>query len=353
MNEIKIQNKWIGEHYPPLIVAELSGNHKGSLERALALINAAKLAGADAVKLQTYTADTLTIDSRDEAFKISNKESLWAGKFLHELYQEAHTPWEWHKTLFDYCHKNGLIAFSSPFDETAVEFLQKCQVPCFKIASPEIVDHSLIREAAKTKKPLIISTGGATLKEIEEAVDVAKSAGCQNLILLKCTASYPARHVDINLRTIAELKKHFNVPVGLSDHSAGIGAAVCSVAFGSCLIEKHLTLSRSDGAVDSAFSLEPQEFMNLVRETRCAFDSLGQVHYGPTQAEESVIANRPSLYFTEDLSQGVILEEKHMITVRPNLGLPPKEKEKLVGLKLGVSVKQGEPVKDGIFNHAY
>lgn len=344
MQEVKIGTYKIGSGNPPFIVAELSANHNGSLKRALKTIEAAKKAGAHAIKFQTYTADTITLNSRTKEFLITNKKSLWYGKNLYDLYQEAHTPWEWHKTLFDHAHKLGLTAFSTPFDETAVDFLETLQVPCYKIGSPEIVDLPLIKKVAATKKPLILSTGGATLAEIKEAVQTARKAGCKQLVLLKCTAAYPTQPKDCHLRTLPDLARRFKVPVGLSDHTLGTCIPIASVSLGAVFIEKHFTLSRSDGCVDSAFSLEPDELKALVDETRKAWEALGEVHYGPLPAEKTTLSHRPSLFFAQDLKAGCIVKPENVVSLRPALGLPPKECDAVCGLKLRVAVKKGTPV---------
>lgn len=350
MQEITIGSRKIGLNQPPYIVAELSGNHRGSYERLVQLVDAAHEAGAHAVKLQTYTPDTITLDIHTKEFMIDDPKSLWAGRTLYDLYQEAHTPWEWHEPIFAHCKKLGLTVFSTPFDETAVDFLEGLDVPCYKIASLEIVDLPLIRKAAKTGKPLILSTGAATIEEIQEAVEAAQSAGCKELVLLKCTAAYPAEPEDMNLRTIPDMMKRFSVLAGLSDHSLGLGVPVASVAMGACLIEKHLTLDRSEGGVDSAFSLEPAELKELVIESKRAWQALGKITYEPLPSEKGTWLNRPSLYFIEDLSAGTLIEEKHLRSLRPGKGLPPKEMGKLLGKKLLKEVKRGTPAH---FNDIY
>jgi pseudaminic acid synthase len=353
--EIQIGPILIGPSYPPFLVAELSGNHKGSLQRALEIVEKAKQAGAHAVKLQTYTPDTITLNMKGGEFLIEDQANLWKNRNLYELYQEAYTPWEWHSTIFDYCRKLGIEVFSTPFDETAVDFLESLNPPCYKIASPEIVDHDLIRKVAQTGKPLILSTAAATLMEIGEAVAVARQSGCDQMILLKCTAAYPAQPKDIHLRTIPHLADSFDTLVGLSDHTLGIGVALASVALGACLIEKHFTLSRQDGGVDSAFSMEPHEFQALVEESQKAWEALGEIHYAPIQAERVTLSHRPSLYFVEDLAKGSILKPQHVRTVRPGKGLPPKELPHILGLTLTQNVKKGTPVSWEVFkaNDAY
>lgn len=349
MKSISIGTHLVGSEHPPFIVAELSGNHRGSYDRLVELVDAAHAAGAHAIKLQTYTPDSITLDIHTNEFMIHDPKSLWAGRSLYDLYQEAHTPREWHAPLFEYCKKLGITLFSTPFDETAVDFLEDLQVPCYKIASLEIVDLPLIRKAAATKKPLILSTGASTLHEIEEAVTAAREAGCKDLILLKCTAAYPANPEDMNLRTIPDMSKKFNVPVGLSDHSLGIGVPIASVAFGSCLIEKHFTLKRSEGGVDSAFSMEPQELSDLVIESQKAWQALGKVSYDPLDTEKGTWAQRPSIYFVETLKAGTTIQLQHLRTVRPGKGLPPKELSKLIGKQLTKDVQKGTPASWGIF----
>lgn len=349
MDEISIGSHRIGRDQPPFMIAELSGNHNGSLQKAKDLILAAKNAKAHAVKLQTYTADTITLDIHSKEFQIDDPASLWKGKNLYELYREAHTPWEWHVPLFKYAKELGIIIFSSPFDETAVDFLEKLDVLCYKVASPEIVDLPLIAKMASTGKPLIISTGGASIEEIEEAVNTAKKSGCHALVLLKCTMSYPANPKDINLRTLPSLSEKFGTLVGLSDHTMGIGVAVASVAFGCCVIEKHLTKARVEGGVDSAFSMEPDEFKLLVEESNKAWQALGKVQYGPLPSEMTAYSHRPSLYFVEDLSAGTKIEAHHVRSVRPGKGLPPKEIEAIIGNTVKKEIKKGTPVSWDLF----
>lgn len=345
MPEITIGQHKIGIKYPPFIVAEISANHNQSFERALQLVDAAKASGAHAIKLQTYTADTMTLDIASGDFSIRDPDSLWHGKTLYNLYQEAYTPWEWHEKLFQRARKLGLIAFSSPFDATAIDFLESLQVPCYKIASLEVIDLPLIQKAASTGKPLIISTGGATLAEINDAVSTARNAGCKDLILLKCTASYPAAAAGANLRTIPHLAMSFGTCVGLSDHSLGIGVALASIPFGSCLIEKHFTLSRDDGGVDAAFSLNPSEMKALVEESRKAWEALGRVQYGPGPSENGILKFRRSLYFVKDLKAGDVITKEHVRAIRPGGGLSPKELSRVIGLTVAHSIKAGDPVQ--------
>jgi pseudaminic acid synthase len=344
MQEITLGQHKIGANHPPFIIAEMSGNHHGSLDRALELVKEAKTAGVHAIKLQTYTADTITLNSKEGEFLITDPTSLWKGRNLYDLYEEAHLPWEWHRPIFDYCRELGLLVFSTPFDETAIDFLEELGAPCYKIASLEIVDHPLIQKAAKTGKPLIISTGASTLTEIGEAVEVAHEAGCRELILLKCTSSYPASPKDSHLRTIPHLSDAFKVWVGLSDHTLGIGVPLASIALGACVIEKHLTLSREENGVDDAFSLEPHEFKELVQESKKAWEALGHIQYAPLSSEKVSFSHRPSLYFVQDLQAGETIRRDHIRSVRPGNGLPPKEITKVIGLKVRHPVKKGTPV---------
>ncbi len=340
----------IGTNHPPMIVAELSGNHHTSLQRALKMVEAAKKSGVTAIKLQTYTPDTITLNIHEGDFVIRDHSSLWYGKTLYDLYKEAYTPWDWHKPIFDRCRELGLIAFSSPFDETAVDFLESFDVPCYKIASLEIVDLPLIRKAAATGKPLILSTGAASLEEIALAVETARNAGCKHLILLKCTLAYPSTPSDCHLRTIPHLAESFNTHIGLSDHTLSLGVPIASVALGACLIEKHFTLSRADGDVDGPFSLEPHEFTSLVEESRKAWESLGTIRYTPLPSEKTSLSHRPSLFFIADLEAGTAVEEGHIKTLRPNSGLAPKELPNVIGKQLLCPVKKGTPVAWHLFN---
>ncbi len=333
----------------PFIIAEMSGNHNQSLKRALKLVEAAHQAGADAIKLQTYTADTMTINSDKDEFSIKDKNSLWNGQSLHKLYQKAYTPWEWHKEIINTANKLGLICFSSPFDESAVDFLEKLNVPAYKIASFECIDLPLIKKVASTGKPIIISTGMATITEISEAVDAARSVGCKNLALLKCTSTYPSDPKYSNIKTISHMKNLFGCEIGISDHTLGIGTSIAAVAFGAKIIEKHLTLSRKDGGVDSTFSLEPSELRDLVEESRRAYDSIGSIKYGPTKLEIRSVKRRRSLYIVEDLKKGEILTDKNLRRIRPGLGLPPKFYEICLGKKLKKNVKAGTPVSWDLF----
>ena len=339
--DINIANRKIGSNHPPFIIAEMSGNHNQSLDRALAIVEAAAKAGAHALKLQTYTADTMTLDIAEREFFIDDSDSLWNGKSLYELYKEAYTPWEWHKPIFDRCRELGLIYLSTPFDETAVDLLEELNVPCYKIASFENTDIPLIRKAAGTGKPMIISTGMATIAELDETVCTARKAGCRDLILLKCTSAYPATPENTNILTIPHIAKLFNCQVGLSDHTMGIGAAVASVALGVTMIEKHFTLSRADGGVDSAFSMEPDEMRTLVAETERAWQALGKISYGPTEKEQKSLIFRRSLYIVKDMKEGDILTKENLRAIRPGLGLPPKYYDTLLGKRVNKDVQRG------------
>ena len=329
----------------PFIIAEMSGNHNQSLERALEIVEAAAKAGADAIKLQTYTADTMTLDISEGEFFIEDKNSLWAGRSLYDLYQEAYTPWEWHKPIFDKCKELGIIGFSTPFDATAVDFLEELDVPCYKIASFENTDLELIKKVAKTGKPLIISTGMTTVAELADLVQTAKENGCKELVLLKCTSSYPATPEGTNLLTIPHMKQLFDCEVGLSDHTMGIGVSLASVALGATVIERHFTLARADGGVDSAFSLEPAELNQLVEEALKVKQALGQVSYRVAEQEKKSLQFRRSLYFVEDIKAGEVITEKNMRAIRPGFGISPKYYKKILGKKTSLDIKKGTPVK--------
>lgn len=337
-------NLTIGSQHPPFIIAEMSGNHNLSLERALRIVDAAADAGAHAIKLQTYTADTLTLDLKDGPFRINDEGSLWRGRTLHDLYREAHTPWEWHARIMARAHEVGIECFSTPFDETAVDFLESLNVPAYKIASFELVHLPLIRKVASTGKPIIMSTGMATLAEIDDAVRTARDAGCRDLALLKCTSTYPASPQNSNILTIPHLRQMFNCEVGLSDHTMGVGVSVAAVAHGATVIEKHFTLRRADGGVDSAFSLEPEEFRQLVIECERAWQSLGTVTYGPTEAETKSLAFRRSLYISKDLKAGDRLTTENLRCVRPGLGLSPKYMDLLLGRSVTTDAPAGTPM---------
>lgn len=340
---IQIAGASIGSACPPFVIAEMSGNHNGSLDRALAIVDAIAESGAHALKLQTYTAETMTIDVAEREFFISDESSLWKGRSLYDLYAEAHTPWAWHASIFQRAQQRGLIAFSTPFDATAVDFLERLNVPLYKVASFEIVDLPLIRRIAATGKPMLISTGMATVAEIDEAVGAARDAGCRDLVLLKCTSSYPASPADSNLAAIPLLRSTFGCEVGLSDHTLGIGAAIAAVALGACVIEKHVTLDRRSGGVDAAFSLEPHELRTLVDETHRAWEAVGTPRLGASQAESSSVIFRRSLYVTEDLRAGDRLTSENLRAIRPGLGLPPKYIEALLGKTVSRPVPRGTP----------
>lgn len=334
----------MGPEHPPLIIAEMSGNHNQSLERALAIVDAAAGAGAHVLKLQTYTADSITLDVQEGAFFIADENSLWKGNSLHDLYKRAYTPREWHAPIIKRAGHHGMECFSSPFDESAVDFLETLNVPAYKIASFEIVHLPLIRKAAKTGKPIIISTGMASVSEIDEALATARGAGAENVVLLKCTSSYPATPENSNILTIPHMRDLFGCQVGLSDHTMGTGVAVAAVAHGATVVEKHFTLSRADGGVDSAFSLEPQELAALVAETERAWQGLGAVSYGPTQAERKSLLYRRSLYVAEDMKAGDVFTVRNLRVVRPGEGLHPRYFDQLLGRRISRDAKRGTPV---------
>ena len=342
--DIKIGTFVLGPGRPPLVIAEMSGNHNGSLDRALAIVEMAAKAGAQALKLQTYTADTMTIDLSEREFFISDPNSLWNGTSLYQLYQQAHTPWEWHKPIFDRCRELGMIGFSTPFDATAVDFLEGLDVPCYKVASFENIDLPLVRKVAATGKPMIISTGLASVAELAETVQAARQAGAQDLILLKCTSAYPASPENSNLNTIPHMRELFGCHVGLSDHTMGIGAAVASAALGAVAIEKHVTLRRADGGVDSAFSLEPEELAALVTESKRAVEAMGGISYGPTEAERKSLVYRRSLYIVRDLKAGDVLTADNVRAIRPGLGLPPGNLDRVLGRRINRDAPRGTPV---------
>ncbi|MFP8965837.1 pseudaminic acid synthase [Pokkaliibacter sp. CJK22405] len=334
----------IGPGHEPFVIAELSGNHDQSLDKALAMVDAAAKAGAHAIKLQTYTADTMTLDVDRPEFLIADADNLWKGNTLHQLYHKAHTPWEWHKALFDRAREHGVLAFSTPFDASAVDFLETLDVPCYKVASFENTDLPLIRKIASTGKPMIMSTGMASAGELEESVRAAREAGCQHLVLLKCTSAYPAPVEEANLLTLPHMSALFNCPVGLSDHTLGLAAPLVAVAHGACVIEKHFVLDRSEGGVDSVFSLEPEEFATLVRESANAAKALGQVRYGGSEADEVSKKYRRSIYIATDLAEGEVLSEAHIKIIRPGLGLAPKYRDSVLGRTLRRGVAKGEPL---------
>lgn len=341
MQEIKIGNYIIGENYKPFIIAEMSGNHNQSLEKALQIIDAAAATGAHAIKLQTYTADTLTIDVSHDEFCIKDPNSLWKDRNLYELYQEAYTPWEWHKALFDRAKEKGMLCFSTPFDDTSVDFLEELGVQVYKIASFENNHLPLLRKVAQTGKPVIMSTGISTLADIEIAVKTLRENGCKDLVLLKCTSTYPATPENTNISTIPHMSSLFDCQVGLSDHTLGVGVAISSVALGARVIEKHFTIDRSEGGVDSAFSLEPAEFKMLVEEAERAFLSIGKVTYGIMDAEKKSKMFKRSIYIVKDMEEGETFTKENIRIIRPGLGLEPKYFEIMLGKKINKAVKRG------------
>ena len=342
----EIGGRQIGSCAPPFVIAEMSGNHKHSLDRALAIVEAAAAAGAHALKLQTYTADTMTLDLRHGEFQISDSGSLWAGRSLYSLYQEAHTPWEWHDPIFERARALGMIPFSTPFDETAVDFLEQLDVPCYKIASFENTDIPLIRRVAATGKPLIISTGMASVADLDETVRAAREAGCRHLVLLKCTSTYPSTPENTNVRTIPHMRELFGCEVGLSDHTMGCGAAVAAVALGATVIEKHFTLARADGGVDSAFSMEPEEMRTLVAETERAWQSLGTISYGvQSEGEGKSAVFRRSLYAVADIAAGEPLTHDNVRAIRPGFGLAPKYYETVLGMHAKARIPRGTALR--------
>lgn len=344
-NEIKIGNRNVGAGFKPFVIAEMSGNHNQSLERALAIVDAAATTGADALKLQTYTPDTMTLNLEENEFFISDDKSLWKGHSLYKLYQEAYTPWEWHAPIMERCAKHGMICFSTPFDETAVDFLEGLNVPCYKIASFENTCTPLLKKVALTGKPVIMSTGMATVGELDESVRVLKNSGCKDIILLKCTSTYPASPENTNISTIPHMRDLFDVQVGLSDHTMGCGVAVASVALGATIIEKHFTLNRADGGVDSNFSMEPAEFKLMVGEVERAWQSLGKVSYGAKGQEVKSKVFRRSVYVVENVRAGEEFTSKNLRCIRPGLGLEPKYFEEILGKKANQDLKKGSPMK--------
>jgi pseudaminic acid synthase len=337
-----IDGRPIGPEHPPYIVAEMSGNHNGEIARAIRLIDAAKESGADAVKLQTYTADTITIDHDGPGFVLEG--GLWDGRRLYELYQEAHTPWQWHAELFEHARRIGITIFSAPFDSTAVELLQSLGAPAYKIASPEIIDLDLIELCAATGKPLIISTGMATFGEIAEAVETARAAGAAQILVLHCISSYPTPLDQAHLSTIGDLSRHLAAPIGLSDHTLDTFAAAVAVGQGAVLIEKHFTLARADGGVDSAFSLEPDELKRLVDDSRAAHAALGRPNYRPSEAEHGMLVARRSLYMVADIRAGETFTPRNVRSVRPNLGMAPKHLRSVLGKTATRDLPRGTPL---------
>ena len=345
---VTIGNRKIGAGEMPFIIAEMSGNHNQSLERALEIVEAAAKTGAHALKIQTYTPDTMTLDLDEREFHISDPKSLWTGISLYKLYGQAYTPWEWHQQIFERARELGIIPFSTPFDDTAVDLLESLDVPCYKIASFENTDLPLIRRVAATGKPMIISTGMASIAELDDTVRAAREAGCKDLILLKCTSTYPATANNTNILTIPHMRELFGCEVGLSDHTMGVGVSVASVALGATVIEKHFTLNRADGGVDSTFSMEPAEMAQLVVETERAWQALGQVSYGATDAERKSIVFRRSLYVVKHLKAGDVLTKDNVRAIRPGLGLPPKYLEEVLGRTLNQDVARGTALNWGL-----
>lgn len=344
MRDIQIGGVKIGLKHQPFIIAEMSSNHNQSLLRALEIVEAAAKSGVQALKIQTYTADTLTLNIRTEEFMLRDQESLWKDQSLYGLYKLSYTPWEWHKPIMERAKELGMICFSTPFDETAVEFLEKLNVPAYKISSFEITHLPLIRSVASTGKPLLISTGMATREEIEEAVVTAHDAGCKDIILFKCTSAYPAQAKDANILTIPGMRKFFDCEVGLSDHSLGLGVSAAAVAHGATVVEKHFTLNRQDGGTDAAFSLEPEEMKSLVIETERVWQSLGEVAYGPLGVERPSLQERRSLYIAADMKTGDMFTKKNLRCIRPSYGLAPKYYDTVLGKKVKNNVTMGMPM---------
>lgn len=340
---MKLQD-YIGKDKKPFIIAEMSGNHNHSLERALEIVELAAKNGASALKLQTYTADTMTLDIDEGEFFIDDPEDLWAGTSLYKLYQEAYTPWEWHAPIFKRCVELGILGFSTPFDDSAVDFLEELNVPCYKIASFENIDIPLIKKVASTGKPIIMSTGMATLAELDEAVRTAREYGCGELVLLKCTSAYPATAAGANLRTLPHMRDLFRCEVGISDHTMGVGVSLSAVALGATVIEKHFTTARTDGGVDSAFSMEPHELKELAEESEKVWMSLGHIAYGPTSEERCSLKDRRSLYIAQDMKAGDVLTEENLRSIRPGRGLLPKYYDVVLGKRVNQDVKRGTPM---------
>lgn len=340
--KITINGRDIGVNYQPYVIAEMSANHNGNIDNAYKIIDIAKVAGADAVKMQTYTADTITIDSDMPDFQLT--EGLWAGRSLYQLYREAFTPWEWHKPLFDYANKLGITTFSSPFDNTAVDLLEDLNAPAYKVASFEAVDLPLIKYVASTGKPVIISTGMADAEEIGGAIEAAREGGCKELAILHCVSGYPAPAKDYNLRTVLDMQERFSLPVGLSDHTLDNVTAVASVALGACIIEKHVTLDRSGGGPDDSFSLEPEELKQLCAGAKTAWESLGVVDYGRKSSEKDNVKFRRSLYIVKDSKAGEIITENNIKSIRPGYGIAPKHYDNIIGKVLAKDVKRGTAV---------
>jgi N-acetylneuraminate synthase len=338
MNDINIANRIIGDKHKPFLIAEMSGNHNQSLERAMAIVEAAAKAGAHAIKLQTYTPDTMTIKG---ALVINDANSLWNGKELYDLYKEAYTPWDWHQPIFERARELGLFAFSTPFDETAVDFLESLGVAAYKIASFENTDWPLLKKVASTKKPIIMSTGAASISDIDEAVRILRNNGCSDLVLLKCTSTYPSSPENTNLLTIPHMRELYKCHIGLSDHTMGVGVSIASVALGARVIEKHFTLSRAEGGVDAAFSMEPMEFKMLTEECERAFWGLGEIKYGVLEDEKKSLAYKRSVYVVEDMKAGEVFTEKNIRIIRPGFGLAPKYLEMLIGKRINKNTSKG------------
>lgn len=344
LENIELGGRPIGPSQPPFVIAEMSGNHNGSLSRALEIVEAAAEAGVNAVKLQTYTPDTMTLDCDGPGFRIDDPASPWHGRRLYELYEEAHTPWDWHAEIFEKCRDRGMLFLSSPFDSSAVDFLESLEVPAYKIASFENSDFSLLERVALTNKPILMSTGTATLDELDESVDFLREAGCKHLILMKCTSAYPALPEEINLRNLMTMRERFKVELGLSDHTLGTAVSVAAVGMGAGVIEKHFTLSRGEGGVDSAFSLEPDEMRTLVNEVAIAWKALGNSDFRPTEGDSASAVFRRSIYVVKDLEPGDVLREDCVRVVRPGLGLPPKALKEVIGKVLIAPATRGTPL---------
>ena len=342
---MKISNIKISQQYKPFIIAEMSGNHNQSIEKALKIIEVAAKTGAQAIKLQTYTADTMTIDMKGGLFDIKDPTSLWENRNLYDLYSEAHTPWEWHEQLYKCAAANGILCFSTPFDDTAVDFLESLNTPAYKIASFENIDHPLLRKVAKTGKPVIMSSGVCSLADLAESVQVLKDSGCKDIVLLKCTSNYPASPENSNVRTIPHMRELFKCEIGLSDHTMGIGVPIAAVTLGATVVEKHFTLSRAEGGVDSAFSLEPDEMKSLVIETERAWQSLGEVQYGIQETELKSLSFKRSVYVVKDIESGEEFSRDNIRLIRPGDGLHPRFYDGLLGRKSSRDYKRGEPFK--------
>ena len=348
INLIRIGNHIISENSKPLFIAEMSGNHNQSLIRALSIVDKAAQVGANIIKLQTYTPDTMTLDLKNNDFKIRDKKSLWYNRTLFELYTRGHTPWKWHEKIIKKAKRKKIQCISTPFDESSVDFLEKLKVPAYKIASFENINIPLITKVAKTKKPIIISTGMATISELHESINLIRKHDNNKIILLKCTSTYPASPKDSNVLTIPHMKKLFNCHVGLSDHTLGIGAAIAAVSHGAKIIEKHFTLNREDGGIDSAFSLEPYEMEMLVKESKAAWESLGKTQYGPTVSERKYLQFRRSLYVSKNVKKGEIINKNNIKNIRPGKGLPPKNLSVVLGKKFSKNIKIGTPLNWGL-----